>query len=258
MNMRTVFPGILVAGVLTLSCGLGCGQSARPALAPGAGEIHLPPPRVSGQVSVEEALARRRSVRDFAPRELTMEQVGQLAWAAQGITHRERGLRTAPSAGALYPLELYLAKRDGLFRYVPDGHRLLQCSKEDLRGRLSQAALGQSSVRAAPLDLVITAVYERTRVKYGARAERYVHLEAGHVGENIHLQAVALGLGSVSVGAFDDGEVARVLGLPPEERPLYIIPVGFPIEAGAPGRAAPRSERWALACPRCWRARART
>jgi SagB-type dehydrogenase family enzyme len=179
-------------------------------------------------VSVEEALARRRSVRQFAAKDLTLEQVSQLAWAAQGITDQRRGLRTAPSAGALYPLEVYLVKPDGMFRYLPQSHRLLGLSADDSRARLSQAAYGQPSVREAPLNFVIAAVYERTRVKYGARADRYVPIEAGHVGQNIHLQAVALGLGSVSVGAFDDKEVASALGLPGDQEPLYIIPVGYP------------------------------
>jgi SagB-type dehydrogenase family enzyme len=179
-------------------------------------------------MSVEEALTRRRSVRSFAAKDLTMKQVSQLAWAAQGITDPARGFRTAPSAGALYPLEVYLVKRDGLFRYIPEGHKLLRRSEEDLRGSLSEAAFGQSSVREAALDIVIIAIYERTRVKYGAKAERYVHIEAGHVGQNIHLQAIALGLGSVSVGGFDDRAVARVLSLPSDESPLYIIPVGYP------------------------------
>jgi SagB-type dehydrogenase family enzyme len=179
-------------------------------------------------MSVEEALARRRSVRSFAARDLTEEQISQLAWAAQGVTEPRMGLRTAPSAGALYPLEIYLVKKDGVFHYIPEGHELAQISSADVRGRLAEAALGQSSVREAPLDIVIAAVYERTSSKYGSRAERYVHIEAGHAAQNLHLQAVALGLASVPVGAFDDNAVSKTLGLPPEERPLYIIPVGNP------------------------------
>ncbi|NIM04659.1 MAG: SagB/ThcOx family dehydrogenase [Armatimonadetes bacterium] len=175
---------------------------------------------------VEEALARRRSVRRFTATKLSLEQVGQLAWAAQGITHQTRGFRTAPSAGALYPLEIYVVKQDGIFHYMPQGHRMLQISQEDVRRPLAQAALGQAFIAEAPVDFVISAVYERTRSKYGNRAERYVHIEAGHAGQNIHLQAVALGLGSVPVGAFDDRAVSKALGLPPNERPLYIIPVG--------------------------------
>jgi SagB-type dehydrogenase family enzyme len=178
-------------------------------------------------MSVEEAMARRRSIRQFARRELTLEQVGQLAWAAQGITEPARGLRTAPSAGATYPMEIYLVKRDGVFHYLPKGHKLERVSAEDKRAALAQAALGQSSVQEAAVDVVIAAVYERTRQRYGDRAERYVHIEAGHIGQNLHLQAVALGLGSVSVGAFDDAAVSKTLGLPSEQAPLYIIPIGY-------------------------------
>lgn len=228
MKANPMLLTILIGAWFAIPGQLGCGRSARSVVAPGESESALPEPRTTGPMSVEEALTLRRSVRQFAAKDLTVEQISQLAWAAQGITDRKRGFRTAPSAGALYPLEVYLVKRDGVFRYLPQGHKLLQQSKQDLRGPLAQAALGQSPVREAPLDIVIAAVHKRTRVKYGARAERYVHIEAGHVGQNIHLQAVALGLGSVPIGAFDDDEVARVLGLPAEERPLYIIPVGYP------------------------------
>jgi SagB-type dehydrogenase family enzyme len=226
MTTKSVLLTAVVAACLCAAWQLGCGQRTPSPAAPAADEVRLPEPTLKGQMSVEETLARRRSVRQFDGKDLTMAQVGQLAWAAQGITDPATGHRTAPSAGALYPLELYLVKRDGAFRYVPRGHRLVPRSDKDLRGQLSQAALGQSSVREAPLDIVITGVYERTRVKYGDRAERYVHIEAGHVAQNIHLQAVALGLGSVSVGAFRDDEVAKVLNLPTGETPLYIIPVG--------------------------------
>jgi len=228
MTRKPMLLVLLAAACLAIPAGLGCGQNARSPKASPGGEVSLPAPDLKGQVSVEEALARRRSVRQFAAKDLTLEQVSQLAWAAQGITDQRRGLRTAPSAGALYPLEVYLVKPDGMFRYLPQSHRLLGLSADDLRARLSQAAHGQPSVREAPLDFVIAAVYERTRVKYGARADRYVPIEAGHVGQNIHLQAVALGLGSVSVGAFDDKEVAAALDLPGDQEPLYIIPVGYP------------------------------
>jgi len=219
--------GILVAvAVAAVIVGVGCGQSASPqGQAP---EIALPPPATTGTVSVEEALAKRRSVRAFSSKALTLEQVSQLAWAAQGITEPGRGLRTAPSAGATYPLELYLATPDGLFRYLPRGHKVAKLSGEDRRAALAEAALGQASVRNAALDIVITALYERTAGKYGARAQRYVHLEAGHVAQNIHLQAVSLGLGSVPVGAFEDAAVSKVLALGSGETPLYIIPVGHP------------------------------
>lgn len=192
--------------------------------------IALAPPRLESSVSVEAAIAKRRSVRSFAPTPLTLEEIGQLAWAAQGLTDPTRKLRAAPSAGALYPLEVYFVCPDGLFHYLPDGHKLERKSDKDVRGALSEAALGQDSVAKAAADVVVAAVYERTAKKYGDRAERYVHIEVGHVGQNIHLQAVALGLGSVSIGAFVDEKVKEVLGLPEDEAPLYIIPVGHRAE----------------------------
>jgi SagB-type dehydrogenase family enzyme len=190
--------------------------------------IELPEPSTDGDMSVEEAINRRRSIREFADKALTSEQLGQLTWSAQGTTEPGRGLRAAPSAGATYPLEMYLVTPEGLFQYRPRDHALLQLGTADLRPELAAAALGQAHVRQAPLDIVITGIYERTAGKYGDRARRYVHMEAGHAAENIHLQAVALGLGSVPVGAFDDDDVAGVLDLPADEAPLYIIPVGHP------------------------------
>lgn len=186
----------------------------------------LPPPRTTGSTSLEEALARRRSVRAFSSAPLTDGEVGQLLWAAQGIT-AEGGQRTAPSAGALYPLELYAVTPDGLWHYLPEGHALTLLSDEDLRVELRRAALDQDAVGTAPLVVVITGVVERTAIKYGpGRAPRYVRLEAGHAAQNLLLQAVALDLGAVPIGAFVDSEVARVLGLPTDETPLYLLPVG--------------------------------
>jgi SagB-type dehydrogenase family enzyme len=228
--MRAKIPFLLLVSLCAtwLLGGLGCGQAASRQSAATAAEVVLPTPRTTGEMSIEETLAKRRSIRQFRAQALTLEQVGQLAWAAQGITKPETGFRTAPSAGALYPLELYLVKADGVFRYVAEGHRLAKLSSDDRRQALSQAALGQGSVRSAAVDFVITGVYQRTRARYGPRAELYVHLEAGHVAQNIHLQAVALGLGSVPVGAFRDKAVVNVLDLPADETPLYIIPVGRP------------------------------
>jgi len=214
----------LLAFALFFGAVLSCGQPALDSGAAAPVEIALPAPDTIGKVPLEQTLAKRRSLRQFAPEDLALRQIGQLCWAAQGITEPARGLRTAPSAGATYPLELYLVKRDGLFRYLPQGHRLVRLSDDDKRAALST----QTCVRAAPVDFVIVGVMERTRAKYGSRAERYVHIEAGHVGQNLHLQAVALGLGSVSVGAFQDAEVSRALNLPEEQTPLYIIPVGVP------------------------------
>jgi SagB-type dehydrogenase family enzyme len=187
----------------------------------------LPSPRVDGQVSLEAALQERRSVRSFGDTPLTIEQIGQLLWAAQGVTDDE-GHRTAPSAGATYPLELDIVSADGLARYVPHGHRLAWRGEADLRAALAEAALGQAAVLEAPLVIVISGVRERTATRYGTRAERYVAMEAGHAAQNVLLQAVSLELGAVLVGAFDDEAVRRLLALADGEEPLYLVPVGHP------------------------------
>ena len=218
---------ILLALGLALPISLGCGQVA-PAQGTGPVEISLPLPTTDGAMSLERSLSLRRSVRRFSPEPLTLAQIGQLAWAAQGITEPNRGFRTAPSAGALYPLEIYLLTPDGVFHYLPQGHKLVRLSDRDRRDDLSAAALGQRSVSGAPLAIVITGIYERTAARYGPRSERYVHLEAGHVAQNLHLQAVALGLSSVPVGAFDDDAVQSLLDLSANQTPLYIIPIGHP------------------------------
>lgn len=192
--------------------------------------INLPKPKESGQISVEETLAKRRSTREFENRELSQEQISQILWSLQGITEKTWMFRTAPSAGSLYPLEVYIFKSDGVYHYLPEKHAMEKLSSEDRRQALAQAALGQSSISEAPVNFVIAAAYERTRSKYGGRAERYVYMEAGHAAENLHLQAVAMGLGSLPVGAFWDEITARIANLPKEQYPLYIIPVGYPKE----------------------------
>jgi SagB-type dehydrogenase family enzyme len=178
-------------------------------------------------MSLEETLAARRSVREFTEEELILEEISQLLWAAQGITAAWGG-RTPPSAGALYPLEVYAATADGLYHYVPQGHKAIVESKTDLRGELWRAGLSQNAIREAPAVFVVTAVYARTEKKYGERAERYVRLEAGHAAQNLLLQAVALGLGGVPIGAFYDDQVQRALSLPSDHEPLYLIPIGHP------------------------------
>jgi SagB-type dehydrogenase family enzyme len=186
----------------------------------------LPSPRLAGQLSLEEALQARRSTRSFTAEALTRAEIGQLLWAAQGLTDVD-GHRTAPSAGALYPLELDVVTADGVARYAASGHGLVPRGNTDLRPALQRAAVDQAAVGEAPLIVVISGVVERTAVRYGAeRAERYVALEAGHAAQNILLEAVSLELGAVPVGAFDDMEVGRVLGLADGEAPLYLIPVG--------------------------------
>lgn len=187
----------------------------------------LPSPRAEGPLSLEEALSKRRSVRTYADRPLTTEEVGQLLWAAQGI-NRPEGYRTAPSAGALYPLEMYLVDAEGVWHYHPQGHELALWREGDHRPRLCPAALEQEAVCRAPAVFVITAVFARTAGKYGERAPRYVWLEAGHAAQNLLLQAVALNLGAVPIGAFYDDQVQAALELPPDHEPLYLIPVGEP------------------------------
>jgi SagB-type dehydrogenase family enzyme len=198
-------------------------------------ELKLPPPSERGEMSLEETIARRRSVREYKEEPLSLSQISQILWAAQGLTDA-RGLRAAPSAGATYPLEVFvLIGRDGvegldpgMYHYnVPD-HSLKLHKGGDQRADLAMAALDQEFIAQVPVDIVICAVYERTSRYYGRRAERYVHMDAGHAGENIHLQAVALGLATVMVGAFDDERVSAVMDLAEEVKPLYIIPLGKP------------------------------
>lgn len=185
----------------------------------------MPPPDSEGGIPLTQALAKRRSLREYGLRALSMQELSQLLWATQGITDW-RGFRTAPSAGATYPLEVYLATSEGLFRYEPQGHQLRRLGQQDLRPALAGAALQQGWVREAPAVFILTAVAERTARRYGQRAERYIAMEIGHAAQNLLLQAVALGLGGVPVGAFEDDKVAKVLGLPKDEAPLYIVPVG--------------------------------
>ncbi|MFH1672413.1 MAG: SagB/ThcOx family dehydrogenase [Pseudomonadota bacterium] len=193
--------------------------------------IRLPEPGYDSKTSVEKALLERRSVRDYKDVPLTLSEVGQLLWAAQGITDR-RGFRTAPSAGALYPLELYVVAGnvnnlpDGIYKYRPYGHELMRVVEGDKRIELCNAALGQSPVRDAAAVIVFSAVYERTTGKYGQRGIQYVYMEVGHAAQNICLQTASLNLGTVTIGAFYDDTVKRILNMPEKEEPLYIIAVG--------------------------------
>ena len=190
-------------------------------------ETQLPKPRLKGTVSVEEAIQKRRSARSYSRKDISPEDISQLLWACQGITDGRRGYRSAPSAGALYPLEIYLAKADGLFHYIPEGHRLEIISDKDPRPELADAAYRQHYVAEAGIDIIIAAVYGRVTSKYADRGIRYTDMEAGHAAQNVFLQASALGLWSVPIGAFDDAAVARILKLPRDSKPLYILPVGY-------------------------------
>ncbi|MBI5254005.1 MAG: SagB/ThcOx family dehydrogenase [Euryarchaeota archaeon] len=191
-------------------------------------EIKLPEPKRKGELSVEEAILRRRSVREFGSGKITLEELSQILWAAQGITGEEWGykLRSVPSAGALYPMEIYAATGEGVYRYLPEEHSLKQVQKGDVREELYRASLHQDFIRDAPLVIVIAAVFKKTKSKYGERGARYVYAEAGHASQNIYLQCESLGLGTVAVGAFYDEAVQKVLKLPRNHKPIYIMPVG--------------------------------
>lgn len=193
--------------------------------------IVLPEPCTDGSCSVEKALKTRRSFRQFGQQPLTLAQLGQLLWAAQGITH-PWGFRTVPSAGGLFPLEVYVEAAlvqglaPGIYRYQASGHRLEVVAAGARNVPLASAALGQSSVESAAAVIVLAAVYERTTSQYGERGASYVLLEAGHVAQSIELQAASAGLGAVSIGAFVDRQVSEVLELRPDEQPIYLIAVG--------------------------------
>jgi SagB-type dehydrogenase family enzyme len=189
--------------------------------------VKLPAAHVEGGMKLNDALAHRRSVRQFDPEVIDPGELAQLLWAAQGITSNDGG-HTAPSAGALYPLTVYAVDAHGVWRYRPQDHALERVRTGDRGAHLARAALGQDDVRRAPLRLVITAAIWRSAVKYKARAERYATLEAGHVAQNVLLECTALGLGAVPIGAFDDADVRRVLGISWDETPLYIIAIGHP------------------------------
>lgn len=192
--------------------------------------VPLPPPNTSGGMSLGEALTQRRSIRSFADTPLALKDLAQLCWAGQGITDQQRGFRTSPSAGALYPIELYMVTADGVRQYLPHEHAARWHTHEDVRAAFQAAALGQDAIGDAPVCFVVAAVPQRSARKYGTRASRYCMIEAGHVAQNILLQATALGLGGVPIGAYDDDAVAKVLKLPDDQSVLYLLPIGRPLE----------------------------
>ena len=220
---------------------LGCAAEADQA---STGEtIRLPASSHDSNTSIEQALLQRRSSREFGSEPLSLSDVSQLLWAAQGITGSD-GLRTAPSAGALYPLEVYVVVgnvdglKPGVYKYVPGEHVIVRVADGDKRANLSAVALGQPSIKNAAAILIIAGVYERTTGKYDTPVHdersgadypagvKYVHMEAGHVSQNVYLESVSLGLGTVAIGAFSEDGVRRIAGMPDDERPLYLMPVG--------------------------------
>ena len=193
--------------------------------------IELPDINNDGALSLERVLSKRRSIREYHPGPLTLAEVSQLLWAPQGLTSAE-GLRTAPSAGALYPLELYLVAGDlsglpsGIYRYLSRYNELHRVVTGDKRASLAAAAFGQKWVKESAAVVVFAAVYERVTIKYGERGVRYTHIEVGHAAQNLSLQAAALNLGTVTVGAFNDAAVKKLLHMGDDEQPLYLMPLG--------------------------------
>jgi protease I len=210
---RFMISTIILAGFAALSLG-----QSRPRVSP-LKVIQLSEPSLKGPMSFEEALAKRRSERRFTQQQLKPEQISQLAWAGQGITEPQKGLRTAPSAGAMYPIKLYFATQDGVFVYRPEEHSLGQISNLDVRGRLGAIS--------APCNIIIAGSVRNLATKFRGQANKYMLLEAGHIAQNIQLQAVCLELGSVVNGAFDAHSTSGVCKLPRDLEPLLIISVGY-------------------------------
>jgi SagB-type dehydrogenase family enzyme len=237
---RRCFLGYLARGLMVV-----CGLIMYPAVSVKArsfwkkrgeeGPMPLPEPKTKGSISLEEAIRKRRTIRDFIAMPLTMQQLGQLLWAAQGITEDRGYKRAAPSAGALYPMDVYVAVGDdcveglkaGVYHYEAVANALRLIATGDRRRALSHAALHQNWMARAPVNLVITAEYKRISVKYGNRGVRYAMIEAGHIGQNLFLQAEALGLAAGIVGAFNDNEVVKTMEIPLSHEPLLVMPVGY-------------------------------
>jgi SagB-type dehydrogenase family enzyme len=191
------------------------------------GIIKLPAPKLDGPVSLEKALATRRSIRQFTDEKFTNEQIGQLAWAGQGITEKTRGLRTAPSARASYPITLYLATHSGLYKYIPENHALQVEGSTDVRQKLAGR---QNSIAKSGCTFVIASKVKNTTAKYGDRADKWALLEAGHIAQNILLEATSMGLGGVPIGGYDPNEVGKICNLPADMEPVYLIAVGVPAQ----------------------------
>jgi SagB-type dehydrogenase family enzyme len=200
----------------------------------GGTRIKLPYPRLEGSTSLERTLANRRSIREYTGEPLTIPEIFQVLWSAYGVTETTWGFKTTPSAGATYPLEVYLVAsrveglRKGSYRYIPYSHELQMVKEGDLSYELYRACVDQEWVLKAAANIVITAVYTRTTKRYGERGYRYVYMEVGHAGQNIYLQATALGLATVAIGAFYDDQLREIIGAPPWEHPLYVMTLAKP------------------------------
>ena len=188
--------------------------------------IRLPEPDLNGKISLEQAIKNRRSIRQFTAKPLKITQIGQLCWSAQGITDEKKGLRAAPSAGAIYPMQLYVVLPDGLYLYYPQNHSLEKQINGDIRPMLYTAAFKQQVVQNSPCSFVIAGSVKKIEAEYRGRGEKFTYLEAGHIAQNVHLQAVALGLGSVPLGAFDPKSVAAICKLPEDLEALYLVCTG--------------------------------
>lgn len=223
---------LVFISTLLINISFGKEKEGKIAIAESLESVKLPLPRKDSDVSVEKTLLNRRSIRNFKDEPLTLVQISQLLWSAQGITDKERGLRTSPSAGALYPLEIYLLAGNvnnlpaGVYKYNIHEHALVRVTSGDKRKDLCNASLGQSSIKNAPAVIVISAIYEKTTGKYKERGIRYVHMEVGSASENVYLQAETLNLGTVFIGAFIDNEVKKVMNMQANENPLCIMPIG--------------------------------
>jgi len=197
--------------------------------------MRLPDPTIDGNVSLEMTIHQRRTVRSFGSKTLTLTQFSQLLWASQGVTDPGGFKRAAPSAGALYPIDIYGAVGEdcveglhpGIYLYDPAIHSLSLTQQGDARKGIAVASLGQIWMSYAPITFVITAEYSRITGKYGQRGIRYAMIEAGHIGQNIFLQSQALGLEAGIVGAFQDREVIQIMGIKSTHEPLLIMPVGY-------------------------------
>ncbi|OHB53142.1 MAG: hypothetical protein A2Y10_07125 [Planctomycetes bacterium GWF2_41_51] len=222
---------ILCVFVLMVSFSALCfSQTPRPAAAKPSVTMQLPQPQTNSRFSLEQAIENRRSIRQFTEEPLTIAQLGQICWAAQGITEPNKGMRTAPSAGAIYPIELYVVLPDGLYLYRPATHDLSKLITGDLRKSVSNASFNQRFVQTAPCTFIIAGSIKKVEARYRNRGAKFTYIEAGHIAQNIQLQSTVLGLGSVPIGVIDEKTIAQICKLPQGLEVLYIVPVGNPTE----------------------------